>query len=92
VAKANDFTVKQLVHHNVNRGQRAIFGTPEQIADRIIEWIDTDVADGFNINVDVQPDGLERFKRVITELQSRGRYHTEYEHSTFRANYGLPPG
>jgi FMN-dependent oxidoreductase (nitrilotriacetate monooxygenase family) len=92
VAKANDFTVKQLVHHNVNRGQRAIFGTPEQIADRIIEWVDTDVADGFNINVDVQPDGLERFKRVITELQSRGRYRTEYEYSSFRANYGLPSG
>ena len=68
VAKANDFTVKELVHHNVNRGQRAIFGTPEQIADSIIEWIDTDVADGFNINVDVQPDGLERFTRVITEF------------------------
>ena len=92
VAKENGFTVKQLVHHNVNRGQRAIFGTPEQIADRIIEWIDTDVADGFNINVDVQPDGLERFTRVITELQNRGRYHTDYEHAGFRANYGLPPG
>jgi FMN-dependent oxidoreductase (nitrilotriacetate monooxygenase family) len=92
VAKANGFTVKQLVHHNVNRGQRAIFGTPEQIADSIVEWIDTGVADGFNINVDVQPDGLERFKRVITELQDRGRYHTEYEHTSFRANYGLPPG
>jgi hypothetical protein len=35
---------------------------------------------------------LERFKRVITELQDRGRYHTEYEHTSFRANYGLPPG
>ncbi|MEO8528877.1 MAG: NtaA/DmoA family FMN-dependent monooxygenase [Pseudolysinimonas sp.] len=90
VAKANGFTVKELVHHNLNRGQRAIFGTPEQIADKIIEWVDTDVADGFNINIDVQPDGVARFKDVITELQNRGRYRTEYEYRSFRANYGLP--
>jgi len=92
VAREHNFTVKQLVHHNLTRGQRAIFGTPEQIADTIIEWVDTDVSDGFNVNVDVQPDGVERFRDVITELQNRGRYHTEYEHSTFRGNYGLPTG
>lgn len=92
VAKVNGFTVKQLVHHNLTRGQRAIFGTADQIADRIIEWVDTDVADGFNINVDVQPDGVARFKQVIAELQDRGRFRTEYEHTSFRANYGLPPG
>jgi FMN-dependent oxidoreductase (nitrilotriacetate monooxygenase family) len=90
VAKENDFTVRQLMHHNLTRGQRSIFGTPEQIADRIIEWVDTDVADGFNVNVDVQPDGVGRFKDVITELQNRGRFRTEYEHASFRANYGLP--
>ena len=50
----------------------------------------TDVADGFNINIDVQPDGVARFKDVITELQNRGRYRKEYEYKTFRANYGLP--
>ena len=38
------------------------------------------------------PTASERFKRVITELQNRGRFRTEYEHPTFRANYGLPPG
>lgn len=92
VSKANGFTVKQLVHHNLTRGQRTIFGTPEQIADTIVEWVDTDVSDGFNVNVAVQPDGVERFKDVITELQNRGRYRTEYEHASFRKNYGLPSG
>ena len=92
VAKENDFTVRQLVHHNLTRGQRSIFGTAEQIADRIIEWADTDVADGFNVNVDVQPDGVGRFKDVITELQNRGRFRTEYEYDSFRANFGLPSG
>jgi len=90
VSKQNGFTVKQLVHHNLTRGQRAIFGTAEQIADQIIEWRDTGVSDGFNINVDVQFDGLDRFKDVITELQDRGRFHKDYEFDNFRQNYGLP--
>lgn len=90
VSRANGFTVKQLVHHNLTRGQRALFGTPEQIADTIIEWRDTGVSDGFNVNVDVQFDGMDRFRDVITELQNRGRFRKEYEHDSFRRNYGLP--
>ncbi len=90
VSRENAFTVKQLVHHNLTRGQRAIFGTPEQVADKIIEWRDTGVSDGFNINVDVQFDGLDRFSDVITELQNRGRYRKEYEFDNYRKNYGLP--
>lgn len=90
VSKEHQFTVKELVHHNLTRGQRALFGTPEQIADKIINWIDTGVGDGFNINVDAEFDGLERFKDVITELQNRGRYRTQYEFDNFRKNYGLP--
>lgn len=90
VAQANGFTVKQLVHHNLTRGQRTIFGTPEQIADIIEDWSDTNVGDGFNVNAHVQPLGVERFKDVITELQNRGRYRKEYSHASFRENYGLP--
>jgi len=90
VAQAHGFTVKQLVHHNLTRGQRTVFGTPEQIADTIEEWADTGVGDGFNVNAHVQPAGVERFKDVITELHNRGRYRSEYEYSTFRENYGLP--
>ncbi|MEN9707472.1 MAG: hypothetical protein RIS31_1038 [Actinomycetota bacterium] len=92
VAQANGFTVKQLVHHNLTRGQRTIFGTPEQIADTIEDWIDTGVGDGFNVNAHVQPYGVERFRDVITELQDRGRFRRDYEHATFRENYGLPSG
>jgi FMN-dependent oxidoreductase (nitrilotriacetate monooxygenase family) len=90
VAVSNGFTVKQLVHHNLTRGQRTIFGTPEQIADTIEEWADTNVGDGFNVNAHIQPFGVERFKDVITELQNRGRYHKQYESTSFRENYGLP--
>lgn len=90
VSRENGFTVKQLVHHNLTRGQRTIFGTPEQIADTIVDWADNGIADGFNVNVDVQFDGMDRFRDVITELQNRGRYRTEFEFDNFRKNYGLP--
>ena len=90
VSRENKFTVKQLVHHNLTRGQRAVFGSPEQIADTIIEWRDSGVSDGFNVNIDVQPDGLDRFRDVISVLQDRGRFRKEYEHDNFRKNYGLP--
>lgn len=89
-SKENGFTVKELVHYNLTRGQRALFGTAEQIADKIIEWRDSGVSDGFNINVDVQFDGLDRFKQVIEVLQDRGRFRKEYEYDNFRKNYGLP--
>ena len=89
-SKEHGFTVKQLVHHNLTRGQRALFGTAEQIADQIIEWVDTDVSDGFNINVDVQFDGMERFKEVIYVLQEKGRFRKDYQEGNFRENYGLP--
>lgn len=90
VSKERGFTVKELVHYNLTRGQRALFGTPEQVADKIIEWRDGGVSDGFNINVDVQFDGMDRFRDVITELQNRGRFRKDYEHDNFRKNYGLP--
>ncbi|MGB3414775.1 MAG: NtaA/DmoA family FMN-dependent monooxygenase [Microbacteriaceae bacterium] len=89
VAKANKWTVKDLVFHNLTRGQRTLIGTPEQVADGIIEWIDSGVGDGFNVNADVQPEGLLRFTDVITELQDRGRFRKEYEFDSFRENFGL---
>lgn len=90
LAKENKWTVKQLVFNNLTRGQRTLIGTPEQVADGIIEWVDSDVSDGFNVNADVQPEGLNRFGDVVTELQNRGRFRKEYEHDSFRENFGLP--
>lgn len=89
-SKKYKFTVKQLVHHNLTRGQRGSFGTPEQVADQIIEYADTGVGDSFNINIDVQFEGMARFRDVITELQNRGRFRKDYEFDNFRKNFGLP--
>lgn len=73
-----------------------IVGTPEQVADDIVEWVDTRASDGFVINIDVQPAGFVEFiDGVVTELQDRGRFRREYAHDTLRDNLGVagaPPG
>jgi FMN-dependent oxidoreductase (nitrilotriacetate monooxygenase family) len=89
-AKARGLTVRQLLFNNLSGGQRVIVGTPEQVADDLELWVDTGAADGFTINIDVQPSGLEAFiDGVVTELQDRGRFRREYESDTLRGNLGL---
>jgi alkanesulfonate monooxygenase SsuD/methylene tetrahydromethanopterin reductase-like flavin-dependent oxidoreductase (luciferase family) len=71
-------------------GHRVLIGTPKQVADDIVEWVDEGASDGFNINIDVQTEGLEQFiDGVVAELQRRGRFRTEYEYETFRENLGV---
>ncbi|WP_019639571.1 LLM class flavin-dependent oxidoreductase [Paenibacillus fonticola] len=64
-------------------------GIPEQIADRIQTWFESEAADGFMISAAV-PNGLEDFvDHVVPILQDRGLYRTEYESDTLRGNLGL---
>lgn len=84
-------TVRSLLFHNLSGRQRMIVGTPEQVADDIEHWVDTGAADGFTINIDVQPTGVVDFATgVVAEPQDRGRFRREYAHDTFRENLGLP--
>lgn len=54
-------------------------GTPEQIADSLIEAVDGRAADGFTLVGHLVPDGLREFvERVIPILQERGAYRTNY--------------
>lgn len=72
------------------RGHRTAVGTPEQIADALVEWFDNGAADGFNIMPPVLPTGLTDFvEQVVPILQKRGIFRTEYEGATLRENLGL---
>lgn len=72
-------------------GHCTMIGTPEMIADQIESWLDSGAADGFNLMPPSLPGALEDFiELVIPELQRRGRYRSEYVHSTLRENLGLP--
>jgi FMN-dependent oxidoreductase (nitrilotriacetate monooxygenase family) len=89
-SREQGWTVKELILSN-GGAHRQIVGGPEQIADSIEYWFRTRAADGFNLNFDVYPTGLELFTdHVIPELRRRGLFRHEYTGSTLREHLGLP--
>ena len=75
-------------------GTWLLVGTPAQIADELIEWFETDAADGFMFTPNWLPGGLTDFvDLVVPELQARGVFRTAYEGRTLRENMGFdrPP-
>lgn len=65
-------------------------GTPEQLADLIVQWVDAGASDGFTLQPDTVPDALELFvDHVVPILQDRGAHRREYPGSTLRANLGI---
>jgi alkanesulfonate monooxygenase len=72
-------------------GHLSLIGTPSQIADTMIEWVNANGADGFNLMPHYLPGGLDDFvDLVVPELQARGAFRTEYEGSSLRDILGLP--
>ena len=92
-ARQRGVTTKQVLLEYLTGGHRIVIGTPEQVADDLIDWVDTDACDGFNFNIDRYEDGLEHLVDwLVPELQARGRFRTEYESTTFRGNLGIDDG
>ncbi|MGW9114689.1 NtaA/DmoA family FMN-dependent monooxygenase [Microbacterium sp. NPDC055683] len=73
-------------------GHGRFVGTPEQAADRIVQWADAGAADGFVI---FPSGGWQTIhllaEQVVPILRERGRFREEYEGSTLRDHFGLPP-
>lgn len=89
-ARLERLTVRELLGRNPFGGHRLIVGTPEQLADEMESWFRTGAADGFNLNMDAFPSGLELFVgHVVPELQRRGLFRREYEGTTLRDHLGL---
>ncbi|MFI5627008.1 LLM class flavin-dependent oxidoreductase [Nocardioides sp. NPDC051685] len=67
-----------------------VVGSPETIADYMENEVDSGVCDGFILCLQGTPEELEDFvDLVVPELQRRGRFRTEYEHSTLRETLGF---
>ncbi len=92
LARSERLTVRQLIGRlGGGRGHRTFTGTPEQVADAIIDWFDHGAADGFNVMPPVLPSGLDTFvDQVLPILVRRGRFRSDYEGTTLRDHYGLP--
>jgi FMN-dependent oxidoreductase (nitrilotriacetate monooxygenase family) len=91
LARRERLTVRQLIGRlGGGRGHRTFTGTPEQVADAIVDWFDQGAADGFNIMPAALPSGLDAFvDHVVPLLQRRGLFRTEYEGTTLRDHLGL---
>lgn len=84
-------TIRELYQYVAgSRGHHIFVGTPEQLADKMQEWVDHKACDGFNIMPPLLPEGLELFvDKVVPILQERGVFRTEYEGATLRGHFGL---
>src|SRR5689334_2472685 len=60
-----------------------VVGSPEEVAEELIAWVeDTDV-DGFNLAYAMMPESFAEFvDLVVPELQKRGRYKRDYAPGT----------
>ena len=66
-------------------------GTPQQVADALDDFIQSDGADGVVLGGHITPGGIDEFvDKVVPLLQERGSLRTEYTGSTLRENLGLP--
>ena len=89
-ARRESLTVRQILRRNALGGHRILIGTPERIADDIELWFRSGAADGFNLNMDAYPSGLELFvDTVVPELRRRKLFRTEYSGHTLRDHLGL---
>ncbi|GIF26611.1 FMN-dependent oxidoreductase (nitrilotriacetate monooxygenase family) [Actinoplanes tereljensis] len=89
LARAENLTVRGILARNPG-AHRQIVGTPEQIADDIERWFVGGAADGFNLNADSFPTGLEPFvDHVVPLLRQRGIFRKEYTGTTLRDHLGL---
>ncbi|WP_158782978.1 LLM class flavin-dependent oxidoreductase [Pantoea sp. BAV 3049] len=87
VSKAYDgWTRRQLLEQHALGGRYAlIVGSPSQVADQMIHWMDEAGIDGFNLTRIVNPQSyIDFINLVVPELQQRGRYKTGYQSGSLR--------
>ena len=80
------WTVRELAEHVAIGGRGPLFvGSPAQIADRLIDWVERTDVDGFNLAYAVTPESFEDFvDLVVPELQRRGAFKRDYRSGTYR--------
>ncbi|WP_082413363.1 NtaA/DmoA family FMN-dependent monooxygenase [Arthrobacter sp. Edens01] len=72
-------------------GHQSVVGTPEMVADVMIDWFEAGACDGFNLNAPYNPGGFDQMCTMLVPLlQERGYFRDKYEGTTLRENLGLP--
>ncbi|MCP3392227.1 LLM class flavin-dependent oxidoreductase [Bradyrhizobium sp. CCGB12] len=95
LAARQKFTWRQLIRLvSDSRGHLFVVGTPDEIADVMVDTFDQRAADGFNLLPVTVPGELKDFvELVVPELRRRGKFRSRYSGQTLRENLGLmrPP-
>ncbi|MER8646395.1 LLM class flavin-dependent oxidoreductase [Mesorhizobium sp. M1252] len=91
LAARQKFTWRQLVRLiSDSLGHLMVVGTPNDIANTMIDVFDQRAADGFNVLPATVPGGLKDFvELVVPELRRRGKFRSKYSGQTLRENVGL---
>lgn len=72
------------------RGHNVFRGTPVQLADMMIAWVEAGACDGFTLQPAYMAAELELFiDKVVPILQERGALRTDYPGTTLRETMGL---
>ncbi len=92
-ARRQNMTLRDLYNLTAAaRGHWVLCGTPVEIADTLEEWFRSGAADGYNILPPYFPGAFADFvDLVVPELQRRGLFRRDYEGTTLRDHFALPP-
>jgi len=86
------WTVREIAKHAAIGGRGpVVVGSPEQVAEELIAWVEETDVDGFSLAYAVMPETFADFvDLVVPELQKRGRYKLDYAPGVLREKlYGL---
>lgn len=90
LAKEQNLTLRDVAFQTtLPKGE--FFGTPEQVADTFIRWVEEGGASGFIISGPVLAEALDDITRlVLPVLAERGYWHPASGSQTLRQRLGLP--
>lgn len=91
VAARQELTWRQLIRRiSDSKSALMVVGTPEEVANAMVDTFDQRAADGFNVMPATFPGGLKDFvELVVPELRRRGKFRSGYSGQTLRENLGL---
>jgi FMN-dependent oxidoreductase (nitrilotriacetate monooxygenase family) len=90
LARDNNYTLRQVVEHQLRSRRSPFVGSPVTVADEIQRWFTSGGFDGINVSVTAPSEFALFTEQVLPILRERGVVRTEYESTTLRGNLGLP--
>ena len=83
------WTVREIAKHAAIGGRGPlVVGSPAEVADELIAWVEETDVDGFNLAYAVTPETfLDFIDLVVPELQRRSRYKLDYAPGTLREKF-----